>query len=540
MIRDISYSPIVDIKRELIFNCYIRAGFLFEALCVFMEENMEKLIKKYIEEESKKLMIKHQLYHNSQELEYKRNCRRITNPLPKDIKIPQYWSEDKKYNPFYTYKHSKQIAKSITNKIINGTYKPHKPYIMEIQKKNGKGTRMLSVYQIPDAAVSNYLYKRLLSKNKHRFSPLAYAYRNDRNAHYAVQDISLELQRYPRVFIAEFDFTDFFGSISHKYLLKQLDENGFFVSEFEKELINRFIMTRDKGVPQGTSISLFLANLVCWNLDRQLEKAGLRFARYADDTIIWSNDYSKICKALEIINNFSDDAGISINVNKSDGISLLTGNSITSELVKTKSSFNFLGYKLSIQTVAIKENSINKIKKQISYLLYRNLIQPIKGDFLKAVVIPNAWNNDPAFVTAIMQIRRYLYGNLNEEKLSNYINGSYKRLSFKGVMSYYPLITDEEQLKSLDSWLLITIYNCLKLRLKLFVKHNRYVENYFPFNVKKENFLQDCKKRDINGKVGLIQIPSFMRIYKAIKKGVVEFGIAKTMNPNSNTYNYFE
>lgn len=102
------------------------------------------------------------------------------------------------------------------------------------------------------SAVSNYLYKRLLSKNKHRFSTLSYAYRNDRNAHYAVQDISLELQRYPRVFIAEFDFADFFGSISHSYLIEQLDKNGFLVSQF--------VLWR--GVSERTSTPLIVHGLL--------------------------------------------------------------------------------------------------------------------------------------------------------------------------------------------------------------------------------------------------------------------------------------
>lgn len=498
---------------------------------------MNVLLLNYIEEEAKKHATNFQLYQNNMELEYQRSIRRISNPKKKEIKIPEHWKIDKKFNPFYVLKSSNQIAYSIDKKLENGTYTPSQPYIREIPKKGG-GKRSVCIYQIPDSAVSNYIYKRLLSKNKHRFSSLVYAYRNDRNAHYAIQDISLELKSHPRVFISEFDFKDFFGSINHNYLYKQLDQNGFSISEFEKNIIKQFININNKGIPQGTSISLFLANLVCWKLDRQLEQEGLRFARYADDTIIWSNSYDKICKSLDIISDFSKKAGIPINFKKSSGISLLSRSDLPSELYHTKHYIEFLGYKLSTEKVSIKDESINKIKKQISYLLYKNLIQPIKFRPLKAVTIPNSYNNDPAFVTAIMQIRRYLYGNLNEDKIFKYLNGAYKKLTFKGIMSYYPLIDDEDQLKQLDRWLIISILNCLKLRKKLFLKQGYIVGGHFPFNLSKNNIMPTCKAKIIYGKSGLVEVPSFLKIYKAIRKGVNIDGIEETMNPKSNNYDY--
>src|SRR5690606_35810978 len=212
------------------------------------------------------------------------------------------------------------------------------------------------------SAVSDRFYHNLLSKNKHRFSSLTYAYRNDRNIHFAIQDIANELNAVPRIFVAEFDFSNFFGSIDHAYLYKQLEKNAFLVSNTELEIIKAFLSSNDKGIPMGTSISLFLANVVCWKLDRDLEDEGVRFARYADDTIIWSKDYGKISKAFEIISRFSDETGIGINYKKSDGISLLQSNQIPSEFHNTKEFVEFLGYKISTDSISIKEKSVVKIK----------------------------------------------------------------------------------------------------------------------------------------------------------------------------------
>lgn len=499
---------------------------------------MNDIVYDLIIEEAKKNATRYQLYHNNLELIYQRNKKRIQNPPQKEIKKPDCWDVDKKFNPFYVMKHAKQISRSIKNKLKTGKYEPHPPYIREVPKASG-GTRNIKVYQIPDAAISNYLYSRLLSKNKHRFSSLAYAYRNDRNVHYAVQDISLELKSRPRLFVAEFDFSDFFGTIDHDYLFSQFNQNGFIINDYEEKLIKSFLKINERGIPQGTSISLFLANLVCWTLDRALESEGLRFARYADDTVIWSNDYAKICKSFEIISSFSKETGVPINFKKSEGISLLSGKDMPTEFYKTKEYIDFLGYKLSGNKVSIKDHKVKNIKKHISYLLYRNLIQPVKRRPFVAVIIPNN-DEDAMFVTAIMQIRRYLYGNLNDKLLNLYLSGSYKRLNFKGLMSFYPLIDDVEQLRELDGWLISTIFNCLKLRAKLLINAGHNISNQFPFNVEKCDIVERCKIEPYKGKKGLMKIPSFMKIYSAIKKGVSDYGIEGVMNPLSNIYNYYD
>ena len=178
---------------------------------------LEDYLRKVIDEESDKLILRYHAYHNALHNEYLRNQKRISDPPRKTIKRPDYWQEDKKFNPFYVKRKSKSIARSIAKKISEQTYKPYSPHTKEIPKLGG-GLRSIAVYQIPDAAVSRIFYNRLLAKNKHRFSSFSYAYRNDRNVHFAIQDIWLDISRDARSFIAEFDFSDFFGSISHDYL----------------------------------------------------------------------------------------------------------------------------------------------------------------------------------------------------------------------------------------------------------------------------------------------------------------------------------
>lgn len=496
--------------------------------------NLEEELERVIRREAEKLIARHHAYHNGLHAEHERLKKRVSDVPPKMIKTPEHWSIDEKFNPFYVRRKVKSIAKSIAKKINSKTYEPNPPHKKMIPKTGG-GERQLTIYQIPDAAVSQYFYSRLLAKNRHRFSSFSYAYRNDRNVHFAIQDISVDLAEDARTFIAEFDFSDFFGSIEHVSLFSQFSKNGFFISDEEESVIKAFLKTRERGIPQGTSISLFLANLVCWRLDKNLEKAGLKFARYADDTVIWSPDYAAICNAFVIIDTFSREAGVKINSAKSDGINLLTKDGLRAEIA-SKPNFDFLGYSIAVGKVSIKKKAEQRIKKQVSYLLYRNLIQPLKSIPLNGLIIP-ANNRDPAFLSAILQVRRYLYGGLMHRELVDYIQGRKKHLEFKGVMSFYPLLNDEEQLKKLDGWLLSVIYRAIRKRSELLLGHKFDRRKSFPFSVKRSNLVTQCRRRRIDG-MPLQEIPSFMLIFQALQKGLKESGIEHIMHPDSIKYDY--
>lgn len=497
--------------------------------------NFQEHLESVIRAECDKLALRYHAYHNGLHLEHVRHLKRVSNAPPKQVRTPTYWDVDPKFNPFYVRRKSKSIARSIARTIADGTYAPHKPHLTKILKPNGSH-REIEVYQIPDAAVSKAFYFRLLEKNKHRFSAFSYAYRSDRNVHFAIQDIAIDIARDARSFIAEFDFSDFFGSISHAYLGGQFDQNGFLISEEERRIIWAFLKGRERGIPQGTSISLFLANLACWRLDHGLEREGVKFARYADDTIVWSLDYQKICSAFSIISEFSSAAGIPINAEKSAGISLLSKEGLPSELSSRKTHVEFLGYSISVGAVSIKRASVKKIKRQISYLLYRNLIQPLRGKVLRGLVIPSN-NRDDALLVAISQVRRYMYGGLTSAMLRRYINGRSRRISFKGIMSFYPLVNDEAQLRALDGWLTAVLYRAVQLRSRLLKKWKFDRSDSFPFNVPHGELVKSFRAQIVAGKQ-LLEIPSFMLIYRALQIGLMNQGIERIMNPESIDYDY--
>lgn len=495
---------------------------------------LEEVLHSYIVEECEKHISRFHGYHNALHVDWIRDNRRASPAPPKTIKTPDYWAISRGFNPFYVRRKAKSFAKAIAKKIQESRYSPNEPHIKYIPKSDGK-TRKLVIYELADAAVSRYFYKRLLQKNRHRFSGFSYAYRSDKNIQFAIQDIAVDLNERQRIFVAEFDFSDFFGSISHKYLYEQFDANGFFVNEVDKSVIQSFLDSCGKGIPQGTSISLFLANLVCWRLDRSFENIGVKFARYADDTVLWSDSYNSICSAFNALDDFSRSAGVRINSAKSDGINLLTMPSLRSEM-RSKTSFDFLGYSLGISVVSIKPKVILKIKKQISYLLYRNLIQPLKLTPLRSVTIPSG-GRDEALLTAMMQIRRYICGGLLKRHLGQYLSSSDGFLRCKGIMSFYPLVTDVPQLRELDGWLVSVIYRAVRFRGVLLEKKRFPRWHAFPFNVSRDDLVSEFDRRRISG-LPLLEVPSFVLSQKAIQKALRDHGIEGVLRKKSERYGY--
>ncbi|WP_256644135.1 reverse transcriptase domain-containing protein [Stenotrophomonas sp. 9(2022)] len=446
---------------------------------------------------------------------------------------PDYWRLGNRFDPFYCQGRAKIIARSIFRKIVDKTYVPHSPHEKKIPKSSG-GERTLRIYEIPDAVVSKLLYQRLLHKNRHRFSAFSYAYREDRNVHFAIQDLYEDISKFDRLYVAEFDFSDFFGNISHAHLDSQLKSNGLMLSDEDIWLIKRFLLP-EKGIPQGTSISLFLANVACLSLDKSLERLGVKFARYADDTVICSHSYESISRAANEITRFSKISEVSVNFEKSQGISLLTHFPGKAEF-KAKNSFEFLGYSVSTSCLGIKKSSENKIKKRLSYLAYRNLVQPLKPARLRSVRIPLLRDDD--FVTAMMQIRRYIWGGLNKSTLNGYLSRGGGQIRFRGVMSFYPLVTDDEQLRSLDGWLASMLYRTLKLRARLFARHGYpSISANFPYNVSERSFIEALDSHRIGGK-RLVEVPSFFLLSRAMRKAMKEHGISYVMDPRSSMYAY--
>ena len=360
-----------------------------------------------------------------------------------------------------------------------------------------------------------------------------------------VRDVFSDWKNVDRIYVAEFDFTKFFDNIDHSYLWRTLDKHGFLCTPEEREILAAFltsesasateykstaIFPRKKGIPQGTSVSLFLANLACWELDRALERLGVGFSRYADDTLIWSESYAKVVAAYDAIRRHSDLMNVPINMKKSEGVSLITlgqGGEIGSKI-----SVSYLGYSLSLRTISIKQSRVAKTKKKLSFLIYQNLLQPAKwGIFNKKRLTTMDWD----YLVALSQCRRYLYGGLTDEKLRMYLRGQITKLNFRGLMSYYPLVTDEVQLRKLDGWLVYSMKQALRQREKLWkTAHGTSLPG--PSANWTEELEELGSWMSPSGQVFDLRLPSFSLINKAMQVAIQKSGISSVAHPKSVYY----
>ena len=494
-----------------------------------------------IEDEANKLVRRFETYARQLADETQRRARRTTQVVPPlVVKRPVYWSLASGFDPYLVRARSKCVTYSVEKKVASRTYSPF-PACQRFVPKVGGGQREICVFQIADSAVSRIFYDSLIEKNRARMSSRAYAYRADVTAQDAIQYIAAELRDQSRVFVAEYDFSKYFDNISHDYLHKILRDQQFLLTRTEMSVVEAFLRTlpvpenaynlqspavRGRGIPQGTSISLFLANLAAWDLDRSLERLGVSFVRYADDTLIWSTDYAQLCRSVDTLHSMADKIGSPISLEKSGGIRLLVPAGAPSE-IKSMVFIDYLGHKLSLSSVGIKDRIIERIKKRVNQLLYFNLIRE-----------PEAGTQNPArltkvdrdYVTYLWQLRRYLYGDISEQGLRRFQARGVPRRRFRGVMSFFPLIDDEQQLKELDAWLLCSTCMAMRKRANLLMKLG-HTNLPAPHGLSCDSLLTHVHKSQTTGGSLDQRLPSFRRIASVIRTAARQYGtgsIART------------
>ena len=465
-----------------------------------------------------------------------RRRRRAVGAVPeREIQRPETWDLDRSHDPFHVRRNRKSIAHAIRAKLRSGTYQPQRPAGFYIGKPSG-GNRTISSFSIADEVISLRLFRSLMDKNRSHFSSRAYAYRRDLSPHDALGHVMREFSREQRVFVAEYDFSKFFDTISHEHIRQSVSQLGLVTTALEQELIEAFLRApepyftlaeksdpgspRRVGIPQGTSISLFLANVAASGLDRSLERLGVGFVRYADDTLIWSHTYSEITEAVDALHDASAKIGSPINLSKSHGVRLLVPEGTLSVEMASTPSVSYLGHELGLRKLSLRKGSFDRIRSRVNELIYANLLrEPQNG----TQSVSQLTDLDRDYVTYVWQLRRYLYGGLSENQVRRFQHGRIPPMSFQGAMSYFPLVDDDAQLRALDVW--IATQTWLAVRRRKTLLQRTIHRTVLPWGLDREALIGLTTKAATTGDPLDLRLPSVRRISQAIQLGIRSHGL---------------
>jgi len=199
----------------------------------------------------------------------------------------------------------------IKEELLGGNYQPQPVLKVEIPKPGGQGMRMLGIPTVVDRLIQQALHQVLSPLFEPHFSESSYGFRRQRSAHQAVLK-ARQYVREGRRWVVDIDLEKFFDRVNHDILMSRLarrikDKRVLRVIRryLQAGMMSKGLTTaRREGTPQGGPLSPLLSNILLDELDKELERRGHKFCRYADDSNVYVRSRSAGARVLKSLTTF--------------------------------------------------------------------------------------------------------------------------------------------------------------------------------------------------------------------------------------------
>ena len=284
----------------------------------------------------------------------------------------------------------KENGEQIKEDIRKGKYNPKAVRRVEIPKADGS-KRKLGIPTVVDRVIQQAVAQQLSIIYEPIFSENSYGFRPNRSCHDAILKAK-EIMNNGYKWVVDLDLEKFFDTVNQDLLIsiirKTVNEDKV-VSLIRKYLqagvlVNGVFEKTEKGTPQGGNISPILSNIMLNELDKELEKRGLQFVRYADDCIIFTKSKKSAERVMENITKFIE-TKLRLKVNKTK--------SKVDRLWRIKYlGFSFYQAKGKIE-IRIHPKSVTKFKDKIRDITSRSNAMSMETRFLKLKQVIVGWVN---------------------------------------------------------------------------------------------------------------------------------------------------